>query len=69
MTANHPEVVNAVQLAVEKARIANLEHTQEMCMEALRNGVTEAEQRRREDNPNGPRSLWQCIVWVTLSQV
>lgn len=61
MTANHPDVVNAVQLAVGKARTANLEHTQEMYMEALRDGVTEAEQRRRKDNPNGPRSLHVAV--------
>ena len=62
MTATHPDVVSAVQLAMEKARTTPLEHTQEMYMEALRDGVTEAEQRRRRDNPTGPRSDWGSLL-------
>ncbi len=56
VTANHPDVVAAVQLAVEKARNTPPEDTQEMYMEALTEGVRKAEQKRKENNPSGPRS-------------
>lgn len=57
VTANHPDVVTAVHLAVEKACNTPLEDTQEMYMEALTEGINKAEQKHRKDYPSGPRSV------------
>ncbi len=57
VTASHPDVVAAVQLAVEKARTTPPEETQEMYMEALSEGIRKAEEKRRKDDPSGPKSV------------
>ena len=55
VTEDHPQVVEAVAAAAEKARNSTTEITQEMYMEALKTGINSAEARRRENNPNGAK--------------
>lgn len=57
VTSDHPDVVEAVNIAVERARTSPLEYTQDMYTEALSAGVEEAERIRRESDPNGPRLI------------
>ena len=60
MTAEHPEAQKAVAEAEEKARGSPPTLTQEMYMEALKTGIEQAEERRRQSNPQDPR--WER--WV-----
>lgn len=53
MTEGHPEVQKAVAAAVEKAQGAPPDPTQENYAEALKAGVVKAEERRREQDPQG----------------
>lgn len=55
VTAEHPDVAKAIAAAVEKVNNSPVEITQEMYMEALKNGIESAHQKRREENPDGPR--------------
>ena len=55
VTAEHPEVQKAVAEAEEKARGSPPTLTLEMYMEALKTGIEQAEERRRQSNPQGPR--------------
>lgn len=53
VTADHPQVIEAVAAAAEKARNSLVEITEDMYMEALMAGINTAENRRRKNNPNG----------------
>ena len=55
MTAEHPEVQKAVAEAEERARGSPPSLTQEMYMEALKTGIEQAEERRRQGDPQGSR--------------
>ena len=49
VTVNHPQVIEAVTIAAEKARNSSVEITEEMYVEALKTGITVAEKKRREN--------------------
>lgn len=51
---NHPDVIEAVEKAVAEVNSSTISISQDMYLEALRNGVSIAEERRREKNPAGP---------------
>ena len=53
VTVGDPRVIEAVNAAAEKARNSPIEITQEMYMEALRRGISEAETKRKEVDPHG----------------
>lgn len=53
VTADHPQVIEAVAAAAEKTRNSLVEITEDMYMEALMAGINTAENRRRKNNPNG----------------
>ncbi|XP_064400448.1 adenylate kinase 9-like [Halichondria panicea] len=55
VTAENPDVVMAVRVAIEKAQNTPREYTQDMYMEALREGIVKAEEKLRHHNPSGPR--------------
>ncbi len=55
VTAENPDVVMAVSVAIQKTHNTPLEYTQEMYMEALREGIVKAEEKRRHHSPSGPR--------------
>ena len=51
----HPEVVKAVEEAVATTDASSISITQEMYVEALKNGIMMAEEKKREKNPSGPK--------------
>lgn len=53
VTVGDPRVIEAVNAAAEKARSSPIEITQEMYMEALKRGISEAETKRKEVDPHG----------------
>ena len=53
VSADHPGVRSAVEEAESRARSANLEVTPDMYMQALKRGIQQAEQRKREADPTG----------------
>ena len=55
VTADHPQVVEAVTIATEKARNSLIEITEEMYVEALKTGIAAAENKRRENKPCGAK--------------
>lgn len=64
MTAEHPDVIKAVNAAIEKASSAPLDYTPEMYMEALKEGVDRAEEKQRENDPLGPKSVLCVCTYV-----
>ena len=54
VSADNPRVQQAVEEAESKARAAHLEISSDMYMKALRSGIQEAEQKRKEAEPTGP---------------
>ena len=52
---NHPDVRKAVEEATATIDASTITVTQELYMEALRNGISMAEERKREKNPSGPK--------------
>ena len=54
VSADNPRVRQAVEEAENKARAAHLEISSDMYMKALKAGIQEAEQKRREAEPAGP---------------
>lgn len=67
MTVDHPDVVKAVAAAVERAQGSPPELTLEMYMTALKSGVEQAQQRRRELEPEGPRSVMAHGLMLVVS--
>lgn len=55
VTVDHPQVIEAVAIATEKARNSLVEITEEMYVEALKTGITAAENKRRENKPCGAK--------------
>ena len=55
VTADHPQVIEAVAIAAEKARNSLVEITEEMYIEALKTGITAAEKKRREKKSCGAK--------------
>ena len=55
MNQDHPDVMKAVEVATVNINSSPVSITQEMYMEALKNGIDMAEQKKRMKNPNGPR--------------
>ena len=55
MTAEHPNVRVAIEEAETKAMFATPEITADMFTEALKNGINQAQQKRREADPSGPQ--------------
>ena len=53
VSAEDPRVRQAVEEAESKVRSASLDITTEMYMKALRNGIQDAERKRRDADPNG----------------
>ena len=55
ITEDHPEIQHAIKIAEEKVRASPVEPSSEMYIEALAEGIKEAEQRRRDDTQDGRR--------------
>lgn len=58
---DHPQIVEAVAAAAEKAKNSVTEITQEMYMEALKAGIGAAEERR-QNNSTGPRCISTSLL-------
>ncbi len=78
VTAENPDVVMAVRVAIEKAQNTPREYTQDMYMEALREGIVKAEEKLRHHNPSGPRYYvcsghsgihWNSLIFINFSLV
>lgn len=54
VSVDNPRVRQAVEEAESRARTAHLEVTSDMYIKALKSGIQEAEQKRREADPTGP---------------
>ena len=51
----HPDIVKAVQEATAIIDASSVSISQEMYIEALKNGISMAEEKKKEKNPTGPK--------------
>ena len=51
----HPDVVKAVEEAIATIDASSITISQDMYMEALKNGISMAEEKKKEINPTGPK--------------
>ena len=56
----HPDVVKAIETETAKINASSDPISQQMYMDALRNGIDLAEETRREKSPEGPRYVIMC---------